>query len=84
VVENQEARARIGGVAGWFLTHNRDIYMRADDSVTRTFEVGSACFAGRAVTRRRPSTWAARCPNCWPAAGSLKTPSASPRGGMPY
>jgi hydrogenase maturation protein HypF len=38
VVSNQEARERIGGVAAWFLTHNRDIYMRADDSVVRTFE----------------------------------------------
>jgi hydrogenase maturation protein HypF len=38
VVENEDARARLGGVADWFLTHNRDIYMRADDSVVRTFE----------------------------------------------
>jgi hydrogenase maturation protein HypF len=38
VVANQEARERIGGVAGWFVTHNREIYMRADDSVVRTFE----------------------------------------------
>jgi len=38
VVENAQARERIGGVAGWFLTHNRDIYMRTDDSVVRTFE----------------------------------------------
>ena len=38
VVENADARARIGEVADWFLTHNRDIYMRTDDSVVRTFE----------------------------------------------
>ena len=38
VVANQEACERIGGVAGWFLTHNREIYMRADDSVVRTFD----------------------------------------------
>jgi len=38
VVSNQEARERLGGVADWFLTHNRDIYMRTDDSVVRTFE----------------------------------------------
>ena len=38
VVDNTDARERIGGVADWFLTHNRDIYMRADDSVVRTFE----------------------------------------------
>src|ERR1022692_3010150 len=33
VVENHDARQRLGGVADWFLVHNRDIYMRADDSV---------------------------------------------------
>jgi hydrogenase maturation protein HypF len=38
VVENQDAHERLGEVAGWFLTHNRDIYMRADDSVVRCFE----------------------------------------------
>jgi hydrogenase maturation protein HypF len=38
VVDNGEARERIGKVADWFLTHNRDIYMRTDDSVVRTFE----------------------------------------------
>ena len=38
VVDNREAQERIGKVADWFLTHNRDIYMRTDDSVVRTFE----------------------------------------------
>ena len=38
VVDNLEAQARIGKVADWFLTHNRDIYMRTDDSVVRVFE----------------------------------------------
>jgi hydrogenase maturation protein HypF len=38
VVENSDARRRIGVVADWFLTHNRDIYMRTDDSVVRGFE----------------------------------------------
>ena len=38
VVENHDARQRLGGVADWFLEHNRDIYMRADDSVVRMFE----------------------------------------------
>jgi hydrogenase maturation protein HypF len=38
VADNAQAQERIGGVADWFLTHNRDIYMRTDDSVVRTFE----------------------------------------------
>ena len=38
VVENHDARQRLGGVADWLLVHNRDIYMRADDSVVRMFE----------------------------------------------
>src|ERR1035438_5647322 len=38
VEEHHDARHRLGGVADWFLVHNRDIYMRADDSVVRMFE----------------------------------------------
>lgn len=38
VVANDEAMRQLGGVADWFLLHNRDIAMRVDDSVVRTFE----------------------------------------------
>ena len=38
VTANEEAWQRLGSVADWFLFHNRDIYMRADDSVVRTFQ----------------------------------------------
>jgi hydrogenase maturation protein HypF len=38
VVSNQEAMLQLGDVADWFLLHNRDIFTRVDDSVTRIFE----------------------------------------------
>ncbi len=36
--KNEEARNRLHHIADYFLFHNRDIHMRCDDSVTRTFE----------------------------------------------
>ncbi len=38
VTSNEEAVERLRPLADWFLLHDRDIYMRADDSVVRTFE----------------------------------------------
>jgi hydrogenase maturation protein HypF len=38
VVSNAEALRQLDGIADWFLLHNRDIWIRADDSVVRTFE----------------------------------------------
>ena len=46
VTSNQEALDRLRPLADWFLLHDRDIYMRADDSVVRVFE-------GRERTLRR-------------------------------
>ncbi len=34
-IENQEALRRLGGIADWFLVHNREILIRSDDSVVR-------------------------------------------------
>ena len=38
VTSNEEAWQRLRDVADWFVFHNRDIYMRADDSVARVFD----------------------------------------------
>jgi hydrogenase maturation protein HypF len=38
VIDNEEALGHLGGVADFFLIHNRDIATRVDDSVVRTFE----------------------------------------------
>jgi hydrogenase maturation protein HypF len=34
-IDNEEAFERLSGIADYFLTHNRDIYLRSDDSVLR-------------------------------------------------
>ena len=46
VTRNEEARPRLDAIADWFLLHDREIYMRADDSVVRSFE-------GRPLVLRR-------------------------------
>jgi hydrogenase maturation protein HypF len=38
VMENEGARVRLNGIADYFLFHNREIYMRCDDSVTRVLD----------------------------------------------
>jgi hydrogenase maturation protein HypF len=38
VVENEDALERLGPIADAFLLHDRDIFMRVDDSVVRTFQ----------------------------------------------
>jgi len=38
VTQNREARERLGHIADGFLFHDRDIYMRADDSLVRIVE----------------------------------------------
>lgn len=46
VTSNEEAWERLQPIADWFLFHDRDIHMRSDDSVVRTF-------AGRERVLRR-------------------------------
>ena len=38
VISNEEALRQLDRVADWFLLHNREIAMRVDDSIVRTFE----------------------------------------------
>jgi hydrogenase maturation protein HypF len=38
---NEDALARLAGVADWFLVHDRDVHSRADDSVVRTSRAGA-------------------------------------------
>jgi len=45
--DNDEALARLNGIADYFLTHNRDIYSRYDDSVAMV-ELGKAQLVRRA------------------------------------
>lgn len=47
VIANDEARERLAGIADAFLFHNRDIFMRVDDSVVRVVN-GSPRFIRRA------------------------------------
>lgn len=51
VISNEEALQRLSPVADWFLLHNREIFMRVDDPVTRTFQ-------GRALVLRRSRGYA--------------------------
>ena len=34
-IDNDEAFERLGGIADYFLNHDREIYLRSDDSVLR-------------------------------------------------
>lgn len=38
VIDNDEAVEKLSGIADAFLVHNRDIFMRVDDSVVRAFD----------------------------------------------
>ncbi|MBN1548209.1 MAG: carbamoyltransferase HypF [Syntrophaceae bacterium] len=40
-IDNQEALSRLGNCVDFFLVHNRDIYLRSDDSVIRPYTLAS-------------------------------------------
>ncbi|RJQ50710.1 MAG: carbamoyltransferase HypF, partial [Desulfobacteraceae bacterium] len=40
-IDNDDAFERLGGIADFFLVHNRDIYLRADDSIVRRIDLGN-------------------------------------------
>lgn len=45
-IDNQDAFERLGDIADYFLVHNRDIYLRSDDSIVRHV-AGDASFIRR-------------------------------------
>ena len=47
VIDNEEATSVLSGIADAFLIHNRDIFMRADDSVLRVTPYSSLSFIRR-------------------------------------
>jgi len=45
-IDNEDAFKRLGAIADYFLIHNRNIYLRSDDSIVRK-SAGQTCFMRR-------------------------------------
>ena len=68
-IDNEEAIDRLSGIADAFLVHDRDIYLRSDDSIMR-HAAGSLRFIrrSRGVRPPRRSSCTGPFPRCWHAA----------------
>ncbi len=61
--DNDEAIQRLKNIADYFLIHNRDIYIRSDDSVTRIFPPTKKEFVLRRSKGYTPDPVVVRTPN---------------------
>jgi hydrogenase maturation protein HypF len=80
VTGNEEARRKLAAIADLIVTHDRDIVVRADDSVIQGVDGAPA---GRAASFPSRSTSARTAPACSPAAAISRRRSPSRAGGRP-
>ena len=74
--DNQEALDRLGDLADFFLVHNRDIYLRCDDSVVRAGGQGPIHIRRSRGFAPAPVFLKKRLPSVLAVGGSRRTPSA--------